>query len=123
MTFFGLDCMNSETGESEVAANIENSQAKVEELSSKLESETAEKSQIDQELKDHKADRTSAKSDVEEATAIRDKERAEYEATAADSAANIKALSAALPALEKGLSGAALLQTEGGSRIKQIVEN
>merc|ERR1719506_3647320 len=112
-----------ETGESDLAKAIDGAKAKIEELSSKHEAETAEKSQIDQELADHKSDRESAKKDVAEATAIRDKERAEYEAVAADSAANIKALSAALPALEKGMGGAALLQTEGGSRISKLVEN
>jgi len=112
-----------ETGEGDLKAAIEAASAKISELSAKHESETAEKSQIDQELADHKSDREQAKKDVEEATAIRNKENAEYEATAADSAANIKALSGALPAIEKGMGGAALLQTEGGNRVMKIVQN
>merc|ERR1719456_2191020 len=111
-----------ETGEGDLAKSIDSAKAKIEELSSKHEAETAEKSQIDQELVDHKSDREGAQKDVAEATAIRDKEKAEYEATAADSAANINALSGALPALEKGLGGAALLQTQGGSRLTQIFQ-
>jgi len=112
-----------ETGEGDLKAAIEAGNGKISELSSKHESETAEKSQIDQELADHKSDREGAKKDVEEATAIRNKENAEYEAVAADSAANIKALGGALPALEKGMGGAALLQTQGGSRVMKIIEN
>merc|ERR1719456_473370 len=112
-----------ETGEGDLANSIAGNKAKIEELSSKHESETAEKSQIDQELVDHKSDREGAQKDVAEATAIRDKEKAEYEATAADSAANINALSGALPALEQGMGGAALLQTQGGNRVVKIVEN
>ena len=71
---------------------------------------TAEKSPLDLKLKDHKADREQAKTDVDSATAIRVKEKTEYETTAAESAANIKALSSALPALEKGTGSSALLQ-------------
>jgi hypothetical protein len=112
-----------ETGEGELQAAIEGGNAKISELSAKHESETAEKSQIDQELADHKSDREQAKKDVEEATAIRNKENAEYEAVAADSATNIKALSGALPALEQGMGGAALLQTQGGNRLVKIVQN
>merc|ERR1719353_483592 len=112
-----------ETGEGDLKAAIEAATGKISELSSKHESETAEKSQIDQVLADHKSDREGAKKDVEEATAIRNKENAEYEAVAADSAANIKALSGALPALEQGMGGAALLQTQGGSRVVKIIEN
>merc|ERR1719456_783766 len=112
-----------ETGEGDLANSIAGNKAKIEELSSKHESETAEKSQIDQELVDHKSDREGAQKDVAEATAIRNKEKAEYDATAADSAANINALSGALPALEQGMGGAALLQTAGGSRISKIVED
>merc|ERR1719456_2140074 len=112
-----------ETGEGDLANSIAGNKAKIEELSSKHESETAEKSQIDQELVDHKSDREGAQKDVAEATAIRDKEKAEYEATAADSAANINALSGALPALEQGMGGAALLQTAGGSRLNKIFES
>merc|ERR1719456_686927 len=112
-----------ETGEADLAKSIESAKAKVEELSSKHEAETAEKSQIDQELGDHKSDREGARKDVAEATAIRNKEKAEYDATAADSAANINALSGALPALEKGMGGAALLQTKGGSRLNKIFES
>merc|ERR1719409_1297861 len=112
-----------ETGESDLAKAIDSAKAKIEELSSKHEAETAEKSQIDQELVDHKSDREGAQKDVAEATAIRNKEKAEYEATAADSAANINALSGALPALEKGMGGAALLQTQGGNRLTKIFQS
>merc|ERR1719197_1983335 len=80
-----------ETGAADLAKGAETAKAKIEEFSSKLEQETAEKTQIDQELVEHKADRESARKDVDEATGIRNKEKADYDAIAADSAANIKA--------------------------------
>merc|ERR1719335_486087 len=88
----------------------EDAKAKAEEMSAKLKSETAEKSQIEQELVDHKKDRKTAKADLAEATTLREKEKAEYNAMKADSETNIAAMSSAIPAIEKGMSGAALLQ-------------
>jgi len=112
-----------ETAETDLANTAEEAKGKIAELSSKLEAETAEKSQTDQELTGHKSDRESAKKDLEEASAIRDKENAEYEATAADSKTNIAALSNALPAIEQGMGGAALLQMPNGNRLKKLAEN
>jgi len=97
--------------------------AAIEDLSAKLKSEEAEKVQIAQELLDHKKDRESAGSDVEEATMLREKEAAAYAAEKADSETNIAAMAKAIPALEKGMGGAALLQMPGGDRLKKVVES
>ena len=73
-------------------------------------------------LVEHKADREGAKKDQAESEAIRNKEKAEYDETAADSSANIAALSGAIPALEKGMGAASLMQLSGGDRLKKIAQ-
>jgi len=97
--------------------------AAIEELTAKLKSEEAEKVQIAQALIDHKKDREGATSDIEEATTLRAKEASEFAAEKADSETNIAAMASAIPALEKGMGGAALLQMPAGDRLKKIVES
>merc|ERR1719191_708717 len=97
--------------------------AQIEQLSAQLKSEEAEKSGIAQELIDHKKDRESAGSDIEEATVLREKEAADYAALKADSETNIAAMAKAIPAIEQGMAGAALLQMPGGDRLKKLVES
>merc|ERR1719395_433994 len=112
-----------ETGEADLAKTAEGAQAKIAETSSQLETDTAEKATLDQELTEHKADREAAKKDMAEAQAIRTKENEEYSATAADAKANIEALSGAIPALEKGLGGASLMQVPKSDRLMKIANN
>jgi len=97
--------------------------AAIEELTAKLKSEEAEKVQITQALIDHKKDREGASADIEEATMLREKEAAEFAAEKADSETNIAAMAKAIPALEKGMGGAALLQMPGGDRLQKIIES
>merc|ERR1719197_720359 len=87
--------------------------AAIEELTAKLKSEEAEKVQIGEELVAHKADREGAKADIAEATTLRAKK--------ADSEYNIGAMAKAIPALEKGMGGAALIQMVGGDRLKKVI--
>merc|ERR1719440_443340 len=96
--------------------------AAIEELSAKLKSEEAEKVQIALDLLAHKADRAGATTDIEEATMLREKEAAAFATEKADSETNIGQMATAIPALEKGMGGAALLQVPGTDRIKKIVE-
>merc|ERR1719235_59451 len=92
-------------------------------MAAKVKSETAEKSQLAQDLINHKKDREGATSDIEEATVLRTKEEAAYSAEKADSETNIAAMAKAIPALEKGMGGAALLQMPNGNRLKKLVES
>jgi len=101
----------------------EDSSAKIDELGAKLKAEVAEKSQISQELGDHKKDREAAKSDLAEASSLREKEAQEFAALKADTDTNIAAMAAAIPAIEKGMSGAALLQLPRLRKLKQIVQS
>merc|ERR1719214_136223 len=102
---------------------IADASAQAEELTAKLKSEEAEKAQIAQDLIGHKADREGATSDIEEATVLREKEAAAFAAEKADSETNIAAMAKAIPALEKGMGGAALLQMPNGNRLKKLVES
>merc|ERR1719456_533169 len=97
--------------------------AKIDELTAKLKAEEAEKVQIAQELVDHKKDRESAGADIEEATMLREKEADEFAEMKADSETNIGAMAKAIPALEKGMGGAALLQMAGGDRLHKLIES
>merc|ERR1719159_2172239 len=55
---------------------------------------------------------------------LRQKESAEYDELKADSEANIKAMSSAIPALEKGMGSASLMQMPGKvyDRVKRMAE-
>merc|ERR1719262_2016353 len=97
--------------------------AQIEELTAKLKSEEAEKAGIGQDLIGHKKDREGAGSDIEEATVLREKEAADYAALKADSETNIAAMAKAIPALEKGMGGAALLQMPKGNRLKKVLQS
>ena len=111
-----------ETGSSDLAKTAEGAKAKIDELSATLETDTAEKATLDQELVEHKADREAATKDQAEAQAIRAKESEEYAAIAAESKTNIDALSGAIPALEKGMGGAALMQLPQGGLLRKLIE-
>jgi len=102
---------------------IEDGKAKIEELTARSKAEEAEKSQNEQDLIQHKKDREAAAKDLSEATVIREKEAAEFATDKADSETNIKAMAGAIPALEKGMGGASLLQTQGGGRLQKIVDS
>jgi predicted nucleic acid-binding Zn-ribbon protein len=54
---------------------------------------------------------------------LRSKEEAAYSAEKADSETNIAAMAKAIPALEKGMGGAALLQMPNGDRLKKLVQS
>merc|ERR1719171_2819892 len=107
----------------ELAKSIEDGKASIEQLEGKLKAGQAEKSQNEQDLIQHKKDREAAIADLSEATVIREKEAAEFAAEKADSETNIKAMAGAIPALEKGMGGASLMQMEGGSRLRKIAES
>jgi len=96
--------------------------AQIEELTAKLKSEEAEKVQLGQDLAGHKADRAGAENDIQEATTLREKEAAEFAAEKADSETNIAQMASAIPALEKGMGGAALLQMPGADKLQKIVQ-
>merc|ERR1719313_54223 len=107
----------------DLAKGAADAKAKIEEYSSRLKSSEAEKSQAEQDIVGHKSDLAAAEKDLAEATAVRAKEEGEAAASVADSETNIKAVAAAIPALEKGMGGAALMQTADSDRLNKIFDS
>merc|ERR1719265_155526 len=88
-----------------------------------MNSQQASKTQTEQELADAKTDRTSAQNDLQEAQTLRAKEANEFAAEKADSETNFAAMAGAIPALEKGMGGASLVQVPNADRVKKIVSS
>merc|ERR1719236_175585 len=106
------------TGELEKA--IADAALAIETQTSAEKEQSAEKAGLEQDLIKHKSDRVAASDDLEKATAIRGKENAEYETDLSDQKTNYAAISGAIPALEKGMGGASLIQSQGAGIKKQI---
>jgi len=115
-----------EGGTTELQKVIDDSAASMEELTSKLAAGKAESTQLTQEVADHKTGAETAKSDLEEATMLREKESKKFSADELDTKTNIGAMAKAIPAIEKGMGGAALMQMPGQSdkmeRFRRYVE-
>jgi hypothetical protein len=105
-----------EGGEAELDKNIADSQASIEEWTAKTESGKAEEAQLTAEVADHKTSAAQAKSDLSEATSLREKEQNQFAKTEADTKLNLDGLSKAIPAIERGMSGASLMQLPGARR-------
>merc|ERR1719253_1200766 len=77
------------------------------------------KQQLEREVKEAQESRVAAKGAIAAATALRGKEHKAFTAKKSELDANIGALSKAIPAIEKGMSGA-FLQTNAASVLRQI---
>merc|ERR1719453_1397181 len=99
-----------EGGEAELDKNIVDSQASLEQWTAKTESGKAEEAQLTAEVADHKTSVAQAKSDLSEATTLREKEQKQFVAEEKDTKTNLAGLSKAIPAIEKGMAGASLMQ-------------
>jgi chromosome segregation ATPase len=100
-----------ESGEKELTKEIEDATAEISTQESKLGSDSAEKDQLTAEVADHKSALAEAQSDLDKATSLREDDNKAFTKESASSAVNIKQLDSAIPALEKGLSSAAFVQT------------
>merc|ERR1719321_2145334 len=105
-----------EGGEAELDKTIADSQAAIEEWTAKTESGKAESAQLTQEVADHKTAASQAKSDLSEATTLREKEQKQFVAEEKDTKTNLDGLAKAIPAIEKGMAGASLMQLHGAKR-------
>jgi hypothetical protein len=85
-----------------------------------LEQDSSEKAQLEGDIKTHTSDLEAATKDLEEATTIRDKEKTEFDATIGTKKSSEAALGKAIPAIEKGMGGAAFLQSAGAHVAKLI---
>jgi uncharacterized protein YoxC len=100
-------------GAEDLAKTAADSKSAVETLTAKYNAGTSEKASLSQDIKTHVADKAAAEKDLSEATSIRDNEKAAYDAEFASKSGTEAALSKAIPAIEQGLSGAALVQAPG----------
>merc|ERR1719387_1761679 len=115
-----------EGGEKDLAKVIDSSGAEIEASKSKIGADEAELAQLEQELQDHAHSLEVAKADLATATELREKEHKEFVERESATATSLKQLDKAIPALEKGMSGAALVQSgtlsqRGMSRLRQVV--
>merc|ERR1719473_1826954 len=115
-----------EGGEEELDKTIADSEAGIEEWTAKTESGKAETAQLTTEVADHKTSAAQAKSDLSEATTLREKEQKQFVADEKDTKTNLDGLSKAIPAIEKGMAGASLMQLPGAhkkmERLRRFVE-
>merc|ERR1719181_244790 len=109
-------CKNADTT---LAGSIGDAENKIPQVESSIKESTAMKKQLESELKDAQVGRVDAKDTIAKATAIRAKENKAFTAKEAELNTNIGALSKAIPAIEKGMSGA-FLQTQSASVLRQI---
>merc|ERR1719502_1270973 len=109
-------CKNADTT---LGQSISDAQTKIPQVESAIKEGAASKKQMEAELKDAQVSRVEAKDTIAKATAIREKEAKAFAAKKSDLDANIGALSKAIPAIEKGMSGA-FLQTSAASILRSI---
>merc|ERR1719316_310045 len=99
--------------------SISDAQTKIPQVESSIKEGAALKKQLESELKDAQVGRVEAKDAIAKATALREKENKAFAAKKSELDTNIGALSKAIPAIEKGMSGA-FLQTRAASVLRQI---
>merc|ERR1719502_1684548 len=109
-------CKNADTT---LGQSISDAQTKIPQVESAIKEGAASKKQMEGELKDAQVSRVEAKDTIAKATAIREKEAKAFAAKKSELDTNIGALSKAIPAIEKGMSGA-FLQTNAASTLHQI---
>merc|ERR1719199_623345 len=109
-------CKNADTT---LAGSISDAENKIPQVESAIKEGAARKKQLESELKSAQVSRVEAKDTIAKATALREKEAKAFAAKKSELDSNIGALSKAIPAIEKGMSGA-FLQTTAASVLRQI---
>lgn len=92
------------------------------EQSSGVDSGKAEQSQLNQEISEHQASKEAAENDLSEATNLRKKQASTFLREEKETKISVRQLSHAIPALEKGMTGAALMQLRVGPRLRRTIE-
>jgi len=111
-----------ETTRGTLGKAIEEAKDKVPQLESDVKEAIALKAQLEEEIAQHKTDREEANAAMEKATAIREKEAADFAAESGEDKSNLDALTKAIAAIAKGLSGG-FLQTNAASVVRKLVES
>lgn len=120
--FDKFKCYCSSNG-GDMSKTITDLEAKVDDLGASLKADESEKTQTDVELAKHKEDREAASEDLQQGMTLREKDKSEFQAEKADSETNIKALSTAIPAIQRGMGGDALLQMPWAPRLKNLISS
>jgi len=107
------------TGGSTLEKAIADAEAKIPQLEAAIKESGSAVLQLKADVKQHKADREAAKTAMKEATALREKEAAAFADYSAEANANIKAMTGAIAALEKGMGGA-FLQTPAAALLQRV---
>jgi peptidoglycan hydrolase CwlO-like protein len=108
-------------GVADLEKSIADAETKIPQLESAIKEMNGEVLQLKADLKQHKIDRADAKKAIAEATAIREKEAAAYAKLSSDFKTNIAAMTKAIAALEKGMTGG-FLQTSAASFLRQLAQ-
>merc|ERR1719324_2345443 len=98
---------------------ISDAETKIPQVESSIKEDAALKQQLESELKEAQVSRVEAKDTIAKSTALREKEAGAYAKTKSDAESNIGALDKAIPAIEKGMSGA-FLQTAAASVLRKL---
>jgi len=101
--------------------SIAAAETKVPSVQSDIAEAEAKLAQLKEDLKAHKEDRDAAKAAMADATKVREKEAAAFAKEKGESSTNLDALTAAIAALEKGMTG--FLQTEAARSLRNMVMN
>jgi septal ring factor EnvC (AmiA/AmiB activator) len=107
------------TGGSSLEKAIADAEAKIPQLEAAIKESGSQVLQLKADVKQHKADREAAKTAMKEATGLREKEAAAFADYSAEANANIKAMTGAIAALEKGMGGA-FLQTPAAALLQKV---
>jgi len=110
-------CENADTT---LGKSIEEAKNKIPQVQSQLEEAIALKAQLEEEIAKHKQDREDAKSAMAKATEIREKEAAEFAKESGEMKSNLDAMTKAIAAIEKGMSGG-FLQTSAAGMLRKLV--
>jgi septal ring factor EnvC (AmiA/AmiB activator) len=102
-------------GAADLNLAISDSSAKVPSLQSDIEAAEANSVKLKQDLKQHQTNRAAAKAAMAEATSLREKDNAAYVAESTELKGYVNALAGAIPAIEAGMAGTGLLQTQAAT--------
>jgi len=108
-----------DTAEATLGASIEEASNRIPQLESSIKEGVEQKQQLDDDLVTHKSDRAEATAVIAKTTAIREREAAAFAAESEENKSNLDALSKAIPAIEKGMSGS-FLQTGTAAVLRKL---
>jgi len=118
--FEKFECYCGSSG-ADLKASIAAAETKIPSVTSDIEEAESKVAQLKEDLKNHQVDRDAAKAAMASATAVREKEAAEFAKEKSESTTNIAALTAAIAALEKGMTG--FLQTDTAQVLRNMLES